>query len=516
MRMNHYFVFALLRYCACRICSCLYTWFKEHPNDILHRQTRQRVAAFLRERVALYPALNEIYQSLQPLTSIHYFNNWRWPEHGDLIYPASKASSVSGTHVSASVSVASASDDESDIGFLDSNSIYSEEEMDEDREWGLMDEDEVISAESINNINNINNNNAAATTTANNNNLSVCNSIIASRKNSMNLDSLAAFAYLASFNNGNSSGCHSRNNSTSSSNSTVGNSRPLSKTQSLFPPSQQYVSSRDRRSSTGSFVLVNSPCAMETYVAGRRGSASSVPSNSGPFGLPPQQQPPCFPEGDVLLPSSPQLHVMGPIPFISKRSSSQGYRQQQRHSMSHIQQSVSSNNALLAGGHTAMHSAPISLFGSSSSGQQASQSTPSLTSAPLPVIEAGSASGPLGPTLTATKVTTEDKVHPLSPAQLPLAKITGYHSWLLPGPPLSIVDQAAIAAYTAFMDLKDAAIADQLTLVEFVLFKRLKVRTFLHLFKLCLSRILCHSELFISASSSCPLAKRHVATSLEG
>ncbi|KAF9099228.1 hypothetical protein BGX23_003463 [Mortierella sp. AD031] len=121
-----------------RICACLYYWLKNHPNDLIHRQTRQRVASFLRERVALFPCLSEIYAKLLPLSSIHYFNTWRWPQADHNL--DSRSSSFSGPTLSGSTS-----DEDSDSGFYDAATVaHSEQEMDEDREWGLFDEDEVV------------------------------------------------------------------------------------------------------------------------------------------------------------------------------------------------------------------------------------------------------------------------------------------------------------------------------------------------------------------------------------
>src|SRR5690554_2410697 len=175
------------------ICSCLYYWLKHHPNDIMHRQTRLRVTAFLKERVALFPYLNTMYVKLVPLASIQYFNTWRAPRpatataaavdnstdsanhsrsrsnshnstcsssgcssrsrsnsHNSTLVPSvptsTQVSAASSPSVSFTVSV---SDEDLDTVFLDVNDmneeglIYNEEDMDEDREWGMIDEDEV-------------------------------------------------------------------------------------------------------------------------------------------------------------------------------------------------------------------------------------------------------------------------------------------------------------------------------------------------------------------------------------
>ncbi|KAF9185535.1 hypothetical protein BGZ51_002608 [Haplosporangium sp. Z 767] len=262
-----------------RICACLYYWLKNHPNDLIHRHTRQRVALFLRERVALFPCLSEIHMQLLPLASIHYFNSWRWPHQSADQHQQhhhhngcssnctrSNSDSRSSSFSGPSLTLGSTSDSDSDSGFHDTASLPSEQVMDEDREWGLFDEDDVL----------------------------------AEAKKSQSMDSLTPFPHFYGPNN-----------------------RYQSRS---FP----HLPSRDRRSSTGSLAH-NSPCEMEAFVASRRGSASSINSAHGQlqhahassaaaFG----QQPTSFAEGDL---TPHQLQPMTTIPFINKRSSSQAYRQ---------------------------------------------------------------------------------------------------------------------------------------------------------------------------------------------
>ncbi|KAF9579573.1 hypothetical protein BGW38_004115, partial [Lunasporangiospora selenospora] len=123
-----------------RICICLYHWLKDHPNDLSHRQTRQRVVSFLRERVGLFPCLNEIYLQLLPLSSsVNYTSSWRWSQY-DLGSPDSKSPSILGPTFSAALF-----DEDADSGFHDAIESPTETVEDEDREWALYDEDEVHS-----------------------------------------------------------------------------------------------------------------------------------------------------------------------------------------------------------------------------------------------------------------------------------------------------------------------------------------------------------------------------------
>ncbi|KAF9143291.1 hypothetical protein BGX30_000883 [Mortierella sp. GBA39] len=254
-----------------RICACLYYWLKNHPNDLIHRQTRQRVASFLRERVALFPCLSEIYSELLPLSSIHYFNTWRWPQadHNS----DSRSSSFSGPTLNGSIS-----DEDYDSGFYDTAATHSEQDMDEDREWGLFDEDEAAPDAKV----------------------------------SLTTESLAV-PFSPSSVGAVSIGANTGVN--------VGNNASRLQAPSFTPLP------RDRRSSTGSLAHHNSsPCGMEAFVANRRGSASSVSSSQShtPNNLLGLGASGSFAEG-YMTPL--QLQPMTPIPFINKRSSSQAYRQ---------------------------------------------------------------------------------------------------------------------------------------------------------------------------------------------
>ncbi|KAF9987719.1 hypothetical protein BGZ75_000190 [Mortierella antarctica] len=369
-----------------RICACLYYWLKNHPNDLIHRQTRQRVALFLRERVGLFSFLHEIYVKLLPLSSIHYFNSWRWPQ-GQPSQPlsqcqsrvgiesrGSRSSSISGP----AVTMGSFSDEDSDSGFYDAGasaaatSTTCEHDMDEDKEWGLFDEDEALPEAKL---------------------------------KTLSMDSLAPFSYYSMGRGYGMSGNSYRRQSPSRSYT------------NLAPP-------RDRRSSTGSLAQQSSPCEMGAFVASRRGSASSINSGQGQ----PQQQPStssianstlgsagCFPEGD---PTPLQLlQPMTPIPFISKRGSSHAYRQ-------HQPQRLQPHQSIVFSGPSSM------VHGS-----------------------------------FASKESMEDtSVHPLQGRASPL-------------PPPPMLDFSSMS--TPFIDIKDSAIAAQLTCVEFGLFKKLKPRDML-------------------------------------
>ncbi|KAF9397370.1 hypothetical protein BGX21_008930, partial [Mortierella sp. AD011] len=346
------------------ICMCLRYWLRNYPNDLIHRQTRQRLASFLRERVALFPRLSELYAELVPLSSIQYFQAWRWPQ-GD--HSDSRSSSISGPSLSGL-----SSDDDNDSGFYDATgAMVSEQDMDEDREWGLFDDEDILPE----------------------------------AKKCLGLDSLAPFPQAIG------AGINSSNNS----------SRVASRLNSQLP--------RDRRSSTGSLAHA-SPCAMEAFVASRRGSGSSVNSNNQNMHHTSFVSPLGFTEGDSALfqhhqqqlqHPQPQLHQplfqpMISIPFIGKRSSSQAYRQkqQQNHGIS---------------------PAPSPLL------QGTIQSNASLI----------------------FKETIEDgPVHPLQGRASPLP------------PPIDY-----LSVNTPFIEIKDGAIAAQLTCVEFGLFRKLKPRDML-------------------------------------
>ncbi|KAG0015743.1 hypothetical protein BGZ82_001296 [Podila clonocystis] len=368
-----------------RICSCLFHWLKNHPNDFIHRQTRQRLAAFLRERVALFPLLNELYVKLQPLSSIHYFNSWRWPHHHEPRQGIdSRSSSVSSTHHS---------DEDSDPGFYDT--IHSEDEMDEDREWGLFDEDETLPELQS-----------------------------GKKASNMNLESLSPFTPLMI---------------------------PGSPVTTPRYPSKA-VLPRDRRSSTGSFahnLPSSSACAMETFVAGRRGSASSATSNPGPF------TPSLFSEGD-LTPF--QLQPMAPIPFIGKRSSSQSYRR------------------CLASGNLSTSSTATNSTTTLSSTMGSDRDHLHLIGHSL----TGSAAAAATAALVFKDTMMEERVHPFQQGHGRTSPLSIHHHSLNP----ALTDQILSPMSIPFMDIKDSAIAAQLTCVEYGLFKKLKPRDMLrHVWK---------------------------------
>ncbi|KAG0005470.1 hypothetical protein BGZ65_011042 [Modicella reniformis] len=348
-----------------RICACLYYWLKHHPNDLIHRQTRQRVATFLKERVALFPCLNEIYVKLLPMSSIHYFNSWRWSQHyhqqaqqGDPS-SGSRSSSIFGPPPVATAS--SSLEEDLDFDFYDIPGGSSEQ--DEDREWGLCDEVDVLPE----------------------------------AKKSLSMDSLTPFPSAV-----NAAGI---GNTTGGGISNISHqSRVASRT---FLPQL----SRDRRSSTGSLALT-SPCAMEEFVANRRGSASSISSgvtHSSP--LNPSYVPPTnFVEGDLTYQQQPQPMIS--IPFIGRRNSSQVYRQKHQQSMS----------------------------------------------PGVPMHQAG-----MNATMAFRETFEEAPVHPLQCGRVsPLPPHAEY-----------------LSMNTPFIEIKDAAIAEQLTCVEFGLFKKLKPRDML-------------------------------------
>ncbi|KAF9410752.1 hypothetical protein BGZ76_005444 [Entomortierella beljakovae] len=260
--------------------------------------------------------------------------------------------------------------------------------MDEDREWGLYDEDETL----------------------------------LESKKSASLDGLAPLPQ--NFATGVNS---SMNLGSNNGNAMMGNNRVQPRSVSQLP--------RDRRSSTGSLAH-NSPCAMEAFVASRRGSASSVNSNNQsihfippmsfaegdptPFQQQqqqhPQQQP--VPPSQVFQPFQPMIS----LPFIGKRSSSQQYRQKGQNSM-----------------------AP----------------------APLPMPQ-GTSHGGSNASLIFKETIEDGPVHPLQGRASPL-------------PPVPI---DYLTMNTPFIEIKDGAIAAQLTLVEFGLFRKIKPRDLLrHVWK---------------------------------
>ncbi|KAG0336428.1 hypothetical protein BG004_008066 [Podila humilis] len=382
-----------------RICSCLFHWLKNHPNDFIHRQTRQRLASFLRERVALYPLLNELYIKLLPLSSIHYFNTWRWPTAVHQQHPEPRQGFDSR---SSSVSSTIHSDGDSDSGFYDT--IHSEEEMDEDREWGLFDEDETLPELHS-----------------------------AKRGPSMNLDSLSPFSHITG---------------------------PCSPGSLARYPTKSLQLPRDRRSSTGSFAhsfsaSAASACAMETFVAGRRGSASSATSNPGPFT---PGSPSMFPEGD-LTPLQ-LLQPIAPMPYIGKRSSSQSYRQR-----------CMGSGTLSTASSTATNSTTTlsSTFGSDRDLYHQQQLH--VASQPL----AGPAVAAAAAALVFKDTMVEERIHPLQSSQGRTSPLSIHHHSLSP----ALTDQILSPMNITFMEIKDAAIAAQLTCVEYGLFKKLKPRDML-------------------------------------
>ncbi|KAF9404950.1 hypothetical protein BGZ94_003840 [Podila epigama] len=389
-----------------RICSCLLHWLKNHPNDFIHRQTRQRLAAFLRERVALFPILSELYAKLLPMSSIHYFYSWRWPALSSHPHHTesrqgtdSRSSSISSAHLSTS-------DEDSDYGYHDN--LHLEEDMDEDREWGLFDEDEALPEHPL-----------------------------STKTPTMPMESLLP------------------GTPTTRPGSPFAPGSPVSST-SNGPryPVKAFHLTRGRRSSTGSFANggngnATSACAMEAFVAGRRGSASSATSNPGPFtmGLPAM-----FPEGD-LTPLQQQMQPIAQLPYINKRSSSQQYRQRGHGSGSLSTASSTATNSTTT----------LSLtLGCDKDKDQQTQ--------PL--------SGPAAAAATAALIfkdsMLEERIHPLQ-GQGKASPLSIHHNLLNPG----LTDQVLSPMNIPFMDIKDTAIAAQLTFVEYGLFKKLKPRDML-------------------------------------
>ncbi|KAF8975179.1 hypothetical protein BGZ46_009370, partial [Entomortierella lignicola] len=333
-----------------------------------------------RERVALFPCLSDVYAELLPLSSIQYFQAWRWPQ-GDPT--ESRNSSFSGPTFNGLLS-----DDDSDSGFYDAaGAIISEQDMDEDREWGLFDEENTQPE----------------------------------AKMAFNIESLAPFPHSTG---ANAYGINSRFPTITATTATM----------SQLP--------RDRRSSTGSLAH-SSACAMETFVASRRGSASSIHSGNQSaihqtFFVPQAS----FPEGDLTpfqqqQQQQQQLHIQQPqpqhpqshssafqpmisLPFIGKRSSSQAYR------------------------------------------QKAQQQQNSMSPAPLPMPQ-GSIHNGSSISLIFKETTEDGSMHPLQGRSSPL-----------PPPPIDY-----LSVNTPFIEIKDGAIAAQLTCVEFGLFRKLKPRDML-------------------------------------
>ena len=180
---------------------------------------------------------------------------------------------------------------------------------------------------------------------------------------------------------------------------------------------------RDRRSSTGSLAHHNSsPCGMEAFVANRRGSTSSVSSSQShtPSNLLGHGASSSFAEG-YMTPL--QLQPMTPIPFIQKRSSSQAYRQK-------VQQQQQQRNV-----------------------------------SPVPPLHQGVVSTGSNAALVFKDTVDEPVgaggVHPLQGKANPL-----------PPPPVDY-----LAMNMSFLDIPEGAIAAQLTCIEFLLFRKLKVTT---------------------------------------
>ncbi|KAF9578530.1 hypothetical protein BGW38_005619, partial [Lunasporangiospora selenospora] len=505
-----------------------------YPNDLIHRQTRQRLAAFLRERVALFPYLRDIYAQLMPLSSVHYFYSWRWPQYAadyrqqqqlqqwqqqQQPHPSTRIEPILGSRnpsVASSHGGSCSEEESSDSGFHDTGSLtgglssgngalllglgigsmagegaltMNEEDMDEDREWGLIDEDEVLPPIDF--------------------------------KYDQFLSPIPSTPKTISPGTGPGSAPWMTPNSYG----------PFGGCNRIYGKSFCHLP-RDRRSSTGSFAH-NSPCAMETFVAGRRGSASSIASNPGPFStttgmaLTPGSMSSCSGAGSSCFAEGVDLSQMqpsplaGPIPFIGKRSSSQAYRQ-------------------LRGGF---------LSTGSPSGAQSVSSTPSSGRVtPVPVAPGDSAVTLVTvPALTATTPTLtnkdlpfppvlEERIHPLGhlpqqspqqhhqhqflhpfhhhghqhqyPQQQAQSKTSSstlahhhHHPFSLFGhgphqhphshpcvsPSASIAPVSTpepISIHTPFLEISNLEIAEQLTCVEFGLFRRLKPRDLLrHVWK---------------------------------
>jgi len=455
-----------------RICSCLYIWLMNHPNDLIHRQTRQNLASFLKERVAQFPCLNKIYSQLKPLSTVQYFYSWRRLNHPPARLGSGWDMASARTSWASASTSSYASEDDTDSGYYDasSNCSMTEEEMDEDREWGYADEDVAVLEGS-------------------------------SHHNNHKRDSQLLLSPFSQVDSGHRA---------TAAAAIHHHGKPHLFGGSTSPQLQQlhYLAPRDRRSSTGSFVLPSagfpSPCEMESFVAGRRGSASSVSSNSAAAAA-------AAAAASTNSPLSPddqapfllhQLQPMTPIPIITKRSSSQAYRHQR---------------TILANQQSAISSVADS---------------PSLEPSSLDSIASlqMTSAGP-GLQSQSAEVTSEEKIHPFSapnaaqsspqqqPQQLPkpqkqrlqldpdqskMVSTIIQQSMLSPtsslgsvkGPTKSAPSTSSItpakvlidalcvlhphlSIQISFMDLKDSAIADQLTWMEAQLFQKLQPRDML-------------------------------------
>ncbi|KAF9977822.1 hypothetical protein BGZ73_004735 [Actinomortierella ambigua] len=375
-----------------RICTCLHHWLKHFPNDFVHPQTRQRLAAFLRERVALFPYLQNIYTSLLPLSSIRYFTTWRALHESSATSEAATAAATAAavtTSLATSPAVHSSNSSVSGDGDQDRPvtpvPAISYEEMDEDKEWGLFDTDEELpevrlaQQEHMHCL-------IPGTPTAMSESGSVCGT--------SPMDTLAPFPHIP----------HA--------------GRRNSRTLAHLP--------RDRRSSTGSLSHgCTSPSIRESILGARRGSASSASSHPGYY----QPFSGSFAEGD----STPmQLQPIGAIPIITKRSSSQAYRQRAA--------SNASNGPTQAPGQAAN----VNGQSGAAAYQVPIHKTPSLTS-----VGSGLLDG--------------------------LLAHNTHHVLPVPPPPQPSANVLSIP----FMEIPDKAVADQLTCVEFGLFRKLKPRDML-------------------------------------
>ncbi|KAG0268824.1 hypothetical protein DFQ27_005611 [Actinomortierella ambigua] len=381
-----------------RICTCLHHWLKHFPNDFVHPQTRQRLAAFLRERVALFPYLQNIYSSLLPLSSIHYFNTWRSLNESSSASETAPATTSHATGSAVHSSNSSVSGDGDQDRPMTPVPAVSYEEMDDDKEWGLFDTDEELPevrlAQHQEHIHSV----VPGTPTT-----------IMSESESLDgtspMDTLAPFPLIPNA------------------------GRRNSRTLAHLP--------RDRRSSTGSLTHgCTGPSIRESVLGARRGSASSASSHPGYY-HPSHYQPlsGCFAEGD----STPmQLQPIAAIPIITKRSSSQAYRQRATSNASNCAshapaQAVNTNGSHGGGGGSTSSHSPL-------------HKTPSLTSVGSCLLDG------LLPHIT-----------------------HGHHHAHAQPPP----QPSANVLSSPFMEIPDKAVADQLTCVEFGLFRKLKPRDML-------------------------------------
>ncbi|KAF9104999.1 hypothetical protein BGX27_009851 [Mortierella sp. AM989] len=229
---------------------------------------------------------------------------------------------------------------------------------------------------------------------------------------------------------------------------------------------------------------------METFVAGRRGSASSVSSNPGPFTMASLQQQPgmqqnvsqnAFAEGEM---PSMLLQPIGLIPYINKRSSSQAYRQRlllmsQQNATTTLTPPTSPGFVTAPATPTSttpVHSGPIPIYGSgmaTHSGPSTPITTP-MTSAEIMI------SGPFATAMIKAammfKDSPDDKVHPFNQQH---GKATNQPQGHLLSPAGGLVGEPTPMNSIAFMEVKDVAIAEQLTYIEYNLFRRLKPRDML-------------------------------------